>query len=73
MYIKLLMDVMICSKKTIFYRLGPFHRMPGTVLSCGMLNYINMLLFFKELKREGNYCKSNKMFLKAIILNLFDQ
>lgn len=47
--------------------------MPGTVLSCGMLNYINMLLFFKELKREGNYCKSNKMFLKAIILNLFDQ
>lgn len=46
--------------------------MPGTVLSCGMFNYINMLLVFKELKGEGNYRKSNQMFLKAIILNLFD-
>ena len=57
MYIKLLMDVMICSKKTIFYRLGPFHRMPGTVLSCGMLNYINMLLFFEEKEITVNQIK----------------
>lgn len=72
MYIKLLMDVMICRKKTIFYRLGMFHGMPGTVLNHETLNYTDTLLFVKELKREGNYCRSNKMSLKTIILNLFD-
>lgn len=43
--------------------------MPGTVLNHRILNYVNILLFFKELKREENYCKSNKTFLKAIILS----
>lgn len=52
MYIKSLIDLMVCGKKIIFHRQGPFYRMPETVFSHEMLNYIKALLFLKELKRE---------------------